>query len=174
MAPFKVSRYRVPLSFAVAIVILILASPTAVSVLAGLPLVLSGEFLRTWSSGFIKKNRELATGGPYAYTRNPLYLGNFLIGLGFAIMVRRPLLLLVFAVLFFLVYRALIFEEEDNLERRFGETFIEYKRDVPRFFPRIKRPVNTGRFDWGLVMKHHEYYAWLGHVTGIVWLLWKI
>lgn len=174
MIRIKASRYRVPLSSAVAVAILIMAIPTPVTLLAGLPLVLLGGGVRTWSSGYIRKNRELAVSGPYNYTRNPLYFGNFLIGFGFVIMVNRPVLLAVFLVVFGLVYRALIREEEAALALRFGDAYTDYLRRVPRFFPRPGGPSVSGGFEWRLVIRHHEYQAWLGMAGCIGWLLWKL
>ena len=174
MMRLKPSQIRVPLSFVIGIGILLLATPTRISMLAGLPFAVLGGALRTWSSGYIRKNRELAISGPYAYTRNPLYVGNFLIGLGFSLMVNRPLLLIIFIVAFFLVYRSLILEEESSLTQRFGEAYLKYKEGVPRFLPRIGGWISPGLFEWRLVIRHHEYYAWLGALTGIGWLLWKM
>lgn len=182
------SRYRIPLSFLIGVGILLLAKPSSRSIIGGFPFVVLGEALRIWSSGHIKKNQELATDGPYAYTRNPLYLGSFLIGFGFSVMVNRPLLLLLFLSAFFMVYRAVIVEEEAALTRLFGEVYLSYARMVPRFFPRLpdlpdrqaggqaRWPGGSkiGGFDWRLVIKHREYYAWFGAVLGLGWLLWKV
>lgn len=169
-----ISQYRIPLSFLIGVGILLLARPTPTSILWGLPFVVFGEVLRTWSSGHIKKNKELATDGPYAYTRNPLYLGSFLIGFGFSVMVNRPLLLLLFLLAFFVVYRTVIEDEEAALIQRFGEAYLSYARMVPRFFPRWYSGSEIGGFEWRLVIKHREYYAWFGAVMGLGWLFWKM
>jgi protein-S-isoprenylcysteine O-methyltransferase Ste14 len=174
MAKLKASRFRVPLSTAIAVAFLLMANPIPVSLLAGLPLVIAGGALRTWSSGIIRKNRELAVSGPYAFTRNPLYVGNFLIGLGFVIMVNRPVLVAVFGILFALIYSALIREEEAVLAERFGDAYRDYLKRVPRFFPRLAGESASGEFDWRLVIRHHEYYAWLGMIGGLGWILWKM
>ena len=174
MFRLKVSRFRIPLSTAIAVAFLFLAEPTPATLLAGLPLVILGGGIRTWSSGYIRKNKELAVTGPYAYTRNPLYLGNFLIGLGFVIMLNRPVLVAVFLVVFGLVYRALIREEEAVLSGKFGGAYEDYLKKVPRFFPRAGGTSESGDFSWGLVIRHQEYYAWLGMAGGLGWLLWKL
>lgn len=162
------------MSFAVGVAILVTAAPTSVTLLAGLPLAVLGAAIRTWSSGYIRKHRELAVSGPYAYTRNPLYVGNFLIGLGFMIMVNRPAILAVFLVLFAAVYAALIREEERALTEKFGDAYRDYLKRVPRFFPRPRGAPASGEFQWGLVFKHQEHYAWLGMATGLGWLLWRL
>jgi protein-S-isoprenylcysteine O-methyltransferase Ste14 len=167
-------RYRVAFGFLVGGMMLILAGPTPASVLTGLPFTALGLALRTWSSGLIRKNRELATDGPYAYTRNPLYLGSLLIGLGFALMTNRIVLLVLFLGVFAAVYRAAIREEEAVLGQRFGEAYRRYERTVPRFFPRWPGSRSKGDFDWRLVIQHREYYAWAGAVLGLAWLVWKI
>lgn len=167
-------RYRIPLSFVFGISVLIWAKPTLASVISGLPAAVLGEALRTWSSGHIKKNKELATDGPYAYTRNPLYLGSFLMGLGFVIMADNLYILIAFLVGFSLIYHAVVRGEEAGLERTFGRGFRDYRDRVPRFFPRFRRdPYGTGLFEWRLVQKHREYRAWLGITGGLIFILLK-
>src|SRR5439155_3013450 len=85
-------RWRVPLGFACAVVFLYFAKPTVWTLIAGAAVALPGLLLRAWASGHLRKNEMLATTGPYAYTRNPLYLGSFLIGLGFTIAAAEILL----------------------------------------------------------------------------------
>lgn len=76
------SRWRVRLGFALAAAYLILAQPSVVLLLSGAAIMLAGLLLRAWSAGYLAKNQRLATGGPYSYTRNPLYLGSAVMGLG--------------------------------------------------------------------------------------------
>ena len=167
------SNYRIPISFFVLAVFFFLARPTPGSLLAGLPLVLLGVGLRIWASGDIRKNDELATKGPYALTRNPLYLGNFLMGLGFSLMAARLWLVLIFFVVFYGIYHATIRKEEEVLQVRFVDDFDRYKQSVPRFFPRWPSSRDRLRekvFDWRLVKQHREYRNWLG-VTAIFLLM---
>ena len=152
------------------------STPTLTAIIAGIPLILLGEVIRTWASGFIKKDKELAQEGPYALTRNPLYLGNFLIGLGFSIMAYNPILVILFLKAFSLIYIFTIRNEEKNLSVRFGDAYIAYKRRVPVFFPlRIIPLCPKGaiggfacwrdfrlNFDWQLIWKHREHHTWLG------------
>ncbi|NTU60700.1 MAG: isoprenylcysteine carboxylmethyltransferase family protein, partial [Deltaproteobacteria bacterium] len=122
----NVVERRVALGYVAAAVFLVFACPTRLSVFLGfLPAVL-GEAIRTWSSGVIVKNKALATEGPYSLVRNPLYVGNFLIGLGGAIMSGRVFLVALFLALFIPVYRGLVASEEKYLLGRYGETFEEY------------------------------------------------
>src|SRR3990172_10584559 len=125
---------RIILSIIIGSIFLYLATPTRTAILTGIPFILLGETVRTWASGFIKKNRELAQGGPYALTRNPLYLGNFLIGAGFSIMANNLLLLFLFLKIFTLVYIIIIKNEEKSLLEKFGDTYLTYKNKVPVFF----------------------------------------
>ena len=147
--------------------------------LIGIPFILLGETIRTWASGFIKKDKELAQEGPYALTRNPLYLGNFFIGVGFSIMANNLIILAIFLKVFTIVYLITIKNEEKYLFSKFGDAFLEYKRKVPVFFPikiiPLSPPLQKGgegglgnfNFDWQLVKKHREHHTWLG-VAGCI------
>ncbi|MBI3597190.1 MAG: isoprenylcysteine carboxylmethyltransferase family protein [Nitrospirae bacterium] len=170
-----VRRHRIFLSGAIGVLLIYLSRPTVLSLLAGLPFVLLGEAIRTWSSGYIRKNKALATDGPYAYTRNPLYLGSFGIGMGFVVMGNSVWVLVVFLVAFGLVYWSVIRSEEGYLVQVFGSRFEEYVRTVPRFLPRWTRsPYDAGGFDWALVWKHREYQAWAGIAGGVAILIIKM
>lgn len=106
----------------------------------GLALALLGVLMRIWSLGYLLKKAELATAGPYGRTRNPLYVGTWLIGCGLALNTAWPFnlgLLALFNVLFYFIYRAQIGIEEEMLQSIYGEPYAEYCRRVPRFFPSI-------------------------------------
>lgn len=154
-----VSHYRIVTSAAFGALFLLLADPTVRSFLVGLPLVILGELMRTWSSGHIRKDHALATDGPYSLTRNPLYFGSFVLGLGFALMANRWSVLFGFVLLFGLIYDATIEDEEHKLLKQFGEAFAGYCREVPRFFPRMSG-WRRAPFQWGLVRKHRELRTW--------------
>ena len=160
-----VSHHRIATSAAFAALFLAMADPTLHSVLLGLPLVVLAEALRTWSSGYIQKDHTLATDGPYSLTRNPMYFGNLVLGLGFALMANRWWVLVGLLLAFALIYDATIKAEEANLLRRFGDAYVRYCRDVPRFVPRLTA-WRRGPFQWCLVRKHREFktWAWLGGV----------
>jgi protein-S-isoprenylcysteine O-methyltransferase Ste14 len=99
-----------------------------------------GASLRFWSSGFLRKESKLAVGGPYSYTRNPLYLGTFIMALGATISVGAVGLAVVMAVVFFLNYHYVIDHEEKKLPSYFGESYLQYCNLVPRFIPQFTTP----------------------------------
>jgi protein-S-isoprenylcysteine O-methyltransferase Ste14 len=167
-----VRGHRILTSMALGGSLLFLMHPTLFSLLWGLPIVILGVAMRIWSSGHIRKDASVAMDGPYAWTRNPLYLGNFLLGLGMVLMGRNPLALILYLIVFYLVYAPTIQAEEDKLRQKFGAVYQNYTLQTPRFFPALTRspPPSRTAFDWGRVMGHREYRTWLG-VLGILLLL---
>ena len=159
-------RWRVPFGFLAAVVFILLAKPTALTLASGAAISIVGLVVRAWAAGHIRKNDALAVSGPYAYTRNPLYLGSFLIGLGFTVAAYRWQLALVFAVLFFGIYFPVMRVESATLEGLFGDSFRRYAREVPLFLPRLTpfREQSSGNttFDAGLYLRYREYRAVLG------------
>lgn len=166
-----IQRWRVPLGFVCAALFLVFAKPTPKALLIGASVSILGLALRAWSAGHIRKNAQLATSGPYAFTRNPLYLGSFLLGLGFTIASGRLLLALLFAALFLGIYLPVMRVEASTMAQLFGSQYDMYKRSVPLFFPRITPFRESGtaanRFDGTLYMRYREYRAALGLV--IAW-----
>lgn len=155
-------RVRVPLGFAFAILYFWLARPTVQSILLGAALVIPGLLIRAVASGQLQKNEQLATAGPYAYTRNPLYLGSLILSVGFALAARSWWIVGGIIVLFFAIYLPVIRAEEEFLRERFPQ-FEDYSRRVPRLFPRVSASGNrSGVFSWALYWKHREYNATLG------------
>lgn len=155
-------RIRVPLSFGFAALYIWLAKPTAISMLAGAALVIPGVLVRALASGHVQKNEQLATSGPYAYTRNPLYLGSLILASGFAVASRSWWVAGVMTVIFFSIYVPVIGGEETFLRGRFPE-FDAYAENVPRLLPRLT-PFgdNRGSFSSELYWKHREYNALAG------------
>jgi len=152
------SRYRVPAGWAVGLLVLALARPTPVSLLLGLPLAVLGEAIRVWASGHIEKTRRLATGGPYAHSRNPLYLGSLLIALGVALACASPWVVLAVAASFLAFYPSVVREESAFPAGRFPEEHAAWSAAVPTFWP---RPTPAGprasRFDWARVAANREW-----------------
>jgi protein-S-isoprenylcysteine O-methyltransferase Ste14 len=152
---------------------LVLARPNALTLVSGGPIAVVGLGLRAWGSGHLRKNDALATSGPYAYTRNPLYLGSFLIGLGFTIASARWWLALIFAALFLGIYFPVMRVEAKTLAGLFKEDYDAYANAVPLFFPRLvpfRDPATCDvKFDAGLYMRYREYQAAIGLV--IAWTL---
>lgn len=156
---------RVPLGFVFAALYFWLAKPTAPSMLLGSVLVIPGLVLRALASGHVLKNEQLATSGPYAYTRNPLYLGSLILACGFAVASRSWWVVLGIVGLFFTIYVPVIRSEEAFLRNRFPE-FEDYARRVPSLLPRLRRFRNASdSFSWSLYLKHREYNALLGAVV---------
>jgi protein-S-isoprenylcysteine O-methyltransferase Ste14 len=168
-------RIRVPLGFAFAVLYFWLARPTWRSLGIGTVLIVPGLLIRALASGHVRKNETLATSGPYAYTRNPLYLGSLLIGIGFALAARNWWIGVALVVMFFAIYLPVIRSEEAFLRERFPE-FDEYAKRVPRMVPRL-RPASSkasGGFSMELYLKHREWNALLGAVAIIVVLIVKM
>lgn len=162
-------RWRVPLGFACAGLFMVLARPRLATLVAGALVSATGLAVRAWAAGHIRKNDVLATSGPYAYTRNPLYLGSFLLGLGFTIAAARWELALVFVGLFLGIYFPVMRVEASTLTRLFGESYRRYAHEVPLYLPRLTpyRDQATGnRFDARLYMRYREYRAGLGLLVG--------
>ena len=165
----QLQRWRVPLGFLTAAVFILLAQPSTLTLVIGCGVSLIGLTVRAWSAGHIRKNTALATTGPYAYSRNPLYLGSALLGLGFTIGAGRWLLAPVFLLLFLGIYLPVMRVEALTLKEIFGSDYEQYARKVPLFIPRIT-PYRTGGnagFDTSLYMRYREYRAALGLV--IAW-----
>jgi protein-S-isoprenylcysteine O-methyltransferase Ste14 len=160
-------RIRVPLGFLFAVFYFWLARPTWRSLAVGSIAVVPGLLIRALASGCVRKNEALATSGPYAYTRNPLYLGSLLMGLGFAIAARSWWVGVALVVMFFAIYLPVIRDEEVLLRQKFPG-FEEYARRVPRMFPRLTAASSSdpreapAGFSLELYLKHREYNALLG------------
>jgi protein-S-isoprenylcysteine O-methyltransferase Ste14 len=167
-------RVRVPLGFAFALLYLWLAKPTVKSILVGAALVIPGLAIRALASGYLQKNEQLATGGPYAYTRNPLYLGSLILAVGFALAARSWWIVAGIVLLFFVIYLPVIRAEEVFLRKRFPQ-FDEYAREVPSLLPRLSRfGRGGGEFSRDLYCKHREYNAALGSAAIVTALLAKL
>ena len=159
-------RARVPLGILFALLFLALARPTVATLLAGLPLVVLGLATRAYASGYLSKNKQLATSGPYARTRNPLYLGSGLLAVGLAVAGARWEVGVGLVAMFLAIYIPTIQSEERYLRRKF-DGFDAYARSVPRLIPRLTpaRLGGDGAFSRALYLKHREYRAIVGVVV---------
>lgn len=172
---YKIARrIRVPLGFVFALLYVWLAKPSVLSILLGLLLVVPGLAIRALASGHVRKNEQLTTSGPYAYTRNPLYLGSLILAMGF-VLASRSWWVAGFMVLMFLaIYIPVIRSEEDYLRGKFPE-FDEYARVVPRLVPQVKGSGDGAvSFSKELYLKHREYNALLGALAVTGFLLAKL
>lgn len=168
-------RIRVPLGFVFAAGYIWLADPTWTSIGLGCAVAAPGVWLRAIAAGFVKKNRELTTGGPYGYTRNPLYLGSIVIAVGFAVASRNIWVAAASVLLFFAIYLPVIRSEEAFLRGTFPE-FEQYMKEVPRLFPRMTSASGAARgtFSKELYWKHREYNALMGSAAMMLALALKI
>jgi protein-S-isoprenylcysteine O-methyltransferase Ste14 len=170
-------RIRVPLGFAFAALFLWLARPTLLFLALSLLLVVPGLLLRGFASGYVKKNAELTTAGPYAYTRNPLYLGSILIAVGFAFAARSLWIALFLVALFLAIYLPVIRSEEQYLRSVFPG-FDDYAARVPRLIPRLtparQAAAEAGAFSATLYRRHREYNALIGAASMYAALILKL
>jgi len=184
-------RIRVPAGFLLAPVLFISAQPTYGSLIAGAFVAISGLAIRAWASGHLRKNEKLTTSGPYAHTRNPLYLGTFLLGTGVAISGGTPWFVGLFMALYLFIYVPVMFAEADTMRRLFKGEYEDYSRHVPLFLPRATAyhtpevyPGETkdvqpemparNRFESALYRRHREYRAALGLIVVYVLLAAKL
>lgn len=152
------SRVRVAAGYALGLLALLLARPTPRSIAAGLAIAALGEVVRLWASGHIEKSARLATGGPYAHTRNPLYVGSVLLALGFGIAAASPWVVLATVAYFAAFYPAVIAEEARYIRGKFGGDYDAWARDVPAFVPRLSPAgPRTSRFEWNRVARNREW-----------------
>lgn len=149
-----------------------LARPTPPSLLLGGLLALVGEALRLWASGHIEKTVALATGGPYAHTRNPLYLGSVLLALGVAVASASPWVAAAGIVYLGAFYPRAVREEASFLRGRFEREYTEWAAAVPLFLPRLTPAgPRASRFRWERVARNREWRAALALPLAVL-LLW--
>jgi protein-S-isoprenylcysteine O-methyltransferase Ste14 len=169
----RVARLRVPSGFLLLAAFVWLSTPSAASLAWGLPVSILGLAIRAWAAGHLEKNMTLAESGPYAWVRNPLYLGTLTVAAGFVVASRRWELALVFAAVFVLVYLPVVELEEQHLANLFP-AFAEYKRRVPKLVPRPPREPRAKPFRWSVYRRNEEYRALAGFLLGAAVLLWKV
>jgi len=168
-----VQRLRVPIGFVLVAAFAYWSSPTVSSIIWGAPISIAGLLLRAWAAGHLAKNQSLAVSGPYAFTRNPLYLGTLLVALGLVIASREPALAVLFAAAFGLVYLPAIELEEQHLRELFPD-YAKYAERVPRLSVRIPGERNSASFRLSLYRKNQEYQATAGYLVGLALLVWKV
>jgi protein-S-isoprenylcysteine O-methyltransferase Ste14 len=170
-------RWRVRLGYPVAIIYWLLATPTWRSIAYGTIVALFGLIVRAAAAGYLRKDRELAVTGPYARTRNPLYLGSAILAAGFVVASHSWIAGLLVSLYFGIFYYAVMRNEEGDLRMRFGPDFDAYASQVPLFFPKIfasqgsQSPANStknaeanGGFSWAQYCRNREYRALFGAI----------
>ncbi|HKX32714.1 MAG TPA: isoprenylcysteine carboxylmethyltransferase family protein [Blastocatellia bacterium] len=171
----RLQRIRVPLGLITAIFFTLAADPTSLSLMIGVPIALGGALIRAWASGHLRKNAELAIGGPYAHTRNPLYFGSFLMVIGCAVCGGNRWLALWLIGFFLLIYWPVMQAEAEHMKTLFSGAYQQWAAQVPLFIPRLT-PYRSGearRFDWQQYLRHREYRALVGLVIVLLVLILK-
>ncbi len=167
-------RWRVRTGYPVAVAFLVLASPTPMVIAIGTVVVLGGLAIRAYASGYLRKDRELATTGPYARTRNPLYFGSAILAAGFVIAGHSIWAGIIVALYFGVFYYAVMRNEEQDLRKLFGAAFDEYAARVPLFFPALmaKTSGSGSAFSGAQYSRNREYQALIGSLLGggVMWL----
>ena len=169
----RVARLRVATGFLLVAAFAWFSRPNLSSLIWGLPVSTLGLVLRAWATGHLEKNICLAESGPYAYVRNPLYLGTTLVAAGLVIASRRWLLAVLFAAVFILIYLPVIELEEQHLGHLFPR-FEAYAQRVPALWPTRRATSSTGHFQWALYRRNREYQALLGWLAGVALLVAKV
>ncbi len=165
-------KTRVPVGTVLGIIFLFLMHPSTPSLWIGGIIALTGALLRLWAAGHIEKARVLTQGGPYAFTRNPLYLGSFFMALGIIIAGQRYWLLLAFGAFFAIYYYPVMRAEEQELLQQHGDRFLEYSARVPLFFPAFRRTGQASSvFSWSRVIRNREHQTMVGLILAVVLLI---
>jgi protein-S-isoprenylcysteine O-methyltransferase Ste14 len=160
------------MGFLLVAALLWLSDPTPRSCVAGAAIGSLGLLLRAWAAGHLAKNRELATSGPYAYLRNPLYAGTLIVAAGLAIASRTIVIAILFAIVFAFVYWPVVQLEEQHLRKLFP-AYAQYAAIVPALRPTLRNRGSSQRFRWSLYLRNEEYQAFAGFIAGFAILLWK-
>ncbi len=176
-------RWRVRLGYPIAALAFWLALPTPAALAAGAVVAVGGLLIRGAAAGHLRKHEELATSGPYAWTRNPLYLGSAFLATGFLIVGNSLALAAIVTIYFSVFYAAVMSREAAELRERYGAAFDEYAAQVPLFFPRPRvargrASASEARFSWARYRRNREYQAALATLLALAALaakmmLWK-
>ncbi len=172
-------RWRVRVGYPAGIAAFWFAKPQIKWLLCGVGIAILGLLLRGYAAGHLRKHKQLAISGPYAFTRNPLYLGSVLLALGFSVASHSWISTLVLAAYLTIFYPVVIRREQAELKTKYGAAFVEYASQVPAFWPRISTAVaSTDRFSWPLYRQNREYEAAIGLVVAMAILLtlmlWRV
>jgi len=173
-------RWRVRLGYPLAFAVLWFSQPTPGWILLGTLIGIAGLLVRAYAAGYLHKQEILTVTGPYAYTRNPLYLGSAVLALGAGIATRSWISAAILIVYFAVFYSIVMRREAHELQLRHGASFEEYARAVPLFVPRLtaaKLPGDSAAsFSLAQYRKNHEWQAALGFLFLILVLamIWRI
>ncbi len=170
----NLSRIRVRAGYTAGALALFFAEPTRDSLIQGGVIAVLGELIRIWASGHIEKTLRLATGGPYAHTRNPLYVGSVLMALGLLVTARHPISVTAGVVYLAVFYPFIIREEARFLRGKFPDQYHDWAKHVPLFFPRLTPggPRET-TFRVGRLLANHEWRSVVGLVLLGAFMVWR-
>jgi protein-S-isoprenylcysteine O-methyltransferase Ste14 len=177
MMPWKkfAQKTRVPFGVIFGMIFLLMMRPSPSSLWIGGTIALAGALLRLWAAGHIEKGTALTRGGPYAFTRNPLYFGSFIMAMGILAAGREFWLFLPFGAFFLFFYLPVMRVEEQGLLYTFGDTFQEYSRQVPLFFPSVRAiNIDASTFSWSRVVRNREHRNVAGFILIIVILMLRM
>jgi protein-S-isoprenylcysteine O-methyltransferase Ste14 len=171
----SLSRVRVRAGYTAGAIVLYFAAPTRDSLMVGGIIAVFGELIRIWASGHIQKTLRLATGGPYAHSRNPLYVGSVLMAFGLLVAGRRPICVLAGLAYLAVFYPVIIREEAKFLRGRFPNEYHEWAKHVPLFFPRLTPGgPRESRFELARLRANHEWRSALGLALLAGFMLWRL
>lgn len=175
-----IARWRVRLGYPLAIVVLWIARPLPRTILLGGLIGLMGLAIRAYAAGYLHKQSILTVTGPYAYTRNPLYLGSSLLAVGAGVAMYSWLSAVILLIYFAVVYYVVMKREEEELRAQHPGAFEEFARSVPLFLPRLTPAKSSsavaGSFSWVQYKKNHEYEAAVGFLLllGVLVIIWRL
>ncbi|HEU5410629.1 MAG TPA: isoprenylcysteine carboxylmethyltransferase family protein [Candidatus Acidoferrales bacterium] len=168
-------RWRVRAGYPVALVYLALSRPRPLLIVIGGVIGIAGLVIRAWAAGHLRKHQTLANGGPYAFTRNPLYFGSVILAAGFIVAGGSIWAGIVVAAYLAVFYPVVMRREERELSAKYGEDFARYAAAVPLFWPRLRPIAANGagneKFSGELYRRNREYQAAVGFIVGIA-ILW--
>jgi F0F1-type ATP synthase membrane subunit c/vacuolar-type H+-ATPase subunit K len=171
------TRLRVALGFVFGAAVLWLARPTKSTLIVGALIACSGEALRFWAAGHLRKSREVTTSGPYRWFAHPLYVGSSVMGAGLAIACGRLMVAVLIALYVGVLLTMAARSEEAFLRRTFGDQYDRYRRagggrggDVEG---RQDSESGPRRFSWGQALANHEHRALVGLIVAVLLLALK-
>lgn len=172
-------KWRVRFGYLVGIAAFWFARPQLKWLLWGAAIAACGLLIRGYAAGHLRKHKQLAVSGPYAFTRNPLYLGSMLLAAGFCVASHSWKSTLLLAAYLAVFYPVVIRREQAELTALYGAAFVEYAARVPAFWPRLSPAMaSTERFSWPLYRQNREYEAAIGLAVAmaILWgiMLWRL
>ena len=175
VARLQVGATRLRFVLAAVAAVVILAFADRGPMWPGVVVVLFGEAIQVWASAHLRKNVSVIMSGPYAWLRNPMYLGRFFVGLGVALLTWRWFFIIPYVVGFWLYAQARVLGEERRLRGLFGEPYEEYCATVRRWLPRPpRRRFSEDRWSWECVLRNHELRVAAGLVVAMALVKWRL